>query len=68
MTKGKVVAKAAASFNTDNGIRRATIRKDNVPDSVDFTFQYRQRYQEGYNLLKKPSSWQKKTTFQYRQR
>ena len=37
-------------FNTDNGIRRATIAFDTaVWSKGQVGFQYRQRYQEGYN-------------------
>ncbi len=37
-------------FNTDNGIRRATIVLKRYPKANAYgVFQYRQRYQEGYN-------------------
>ena len=39
-------------FNTDNGIRRATIGFCVLERAVLGTFQYRQRYQEGYNHRK----------------
>ena len=39
------------SFNTDNGIRRATIRIMRRKSMAELEFQYRQRYQEGYNTV-----------------
>ena len=75
--RGRIIMSLAFCFNTDNGIRRATIIAlcclfllvflVSIPTTVsgglqcryhqevllqkDLSFQYRQRYQEGYNAL-----------------
>ena len=63
------VVKMIGSFNTDNGIRRATILNSSIvhPREV-FRFQYRQRYQEGYNKAVVRISFTENNWFQYRQR
>ncbi len=45
-----LMVRTARRFNTDNGIRRATIVLKRYPKANAYgVFQYRQRYQEGYN-------------------
>ena len=56
------------SFNTDNGIRRATIDSLGARGSCCCQFQYRQRYQEGYNPINFWLFKQTDMSFQYRQR
>ena len=56
------------SFNTDNGIRRATIRCSVRCVTSRPVFQYRQRYQEGYNYVSSMLFTKFNSAFQYRQR
>ena len=59
----------AQGFNTDNGIRRATMLSTWVSITrKSMAFQYRQRYQEGYNRSRLRKKRQLQRRFQYRQR
>ena len=49
MRRTASLPRSICSFNTDDGIRRATIMFTSKLEIRMITFQYRQRYQEGYN-------------------